>query len=117
MDIKIREKCNNSKKARFVKDDLYERKKYLNGRVKLSTAKAILRARMNMCRLPGNYKNKGEGTCTLCEEGEGSTEHYFKCPCVQFLVKVGNVKEEDLKIQDVSKMNDVAQFMKNVETV
>ena len=117
MDIEIREKCNNSKKARFVKDDLYERKEYLNGKVKLSTAKAILRAGLNMCRLPGNYKNKGGGTCTLCEDGEGSNEHYFKCPCVQLLVKAWNVKEEDMKIQDVSKLNDVAQFMKNVEVM
>ena len=76
MEIEIRQKCYNSKKSRIVKDDQYGRKEYLGGKVELMTVKKILRARMNMCRLPGNYKNDGDGNCPLCEQEEGSTEHY-----------------------------------------
>ena len=37
----------------------------------LITVKAILRARMNMCNIPGKCKNDGDGLCNLCEEEEG----------------------------------------------
>ena len=43
MEKEIRQKCFNSKKARFVREDQYKRKEYLrNGNLSLTTAKAIL---------------------------------------------------------------------------
>ena len=79
MGEEIREKCKNSKKARIVQHDLYQRKDYLNGKASLKETQNILRTRMNMIKIPGNYKGRGDGWCPLCEETEGSTEHYFEC--------------------------------------
>ena len=117
MEVEIREKCYNSKKARFVKDDKFERKMYLKSQVKLEAAKTILRARLNMCWLPGNYKGNGDGICPLCESEEGSTEHYFSCQQVGLLTKVWNVKCEDMYTQETFKMEDVARYMKKIETI
>ena len=117
MEREIRQKCYNSKKARFVKDDRYERKEYLtDGKANLTTAKAILRVRLNMCSLPGNYKNRGDGLCTLCEEEEGSTEHYlYDCSQVQLLRKVWGVKTDATRSQEKTEMEDLANFMKKIE--
>ena len=117
MEREIRQKCYNSKKARFVKDDKYERKEYLtNGKASLTTAKSILRVRLNMSSLPGNYKSGGDGLCTLCEEEEGSTEHYLsRCCQVQLLRKVWGVKTEATYSQEITEMGDLANFMKKIE--
>ena len=115
MEREIRERCINSKKARFVKDDEYQRKEYLNSKVNLETAKMILRTRLNMCHLPANYKGKGDGNCDLCKSEEGSTEHYFHCESVQQLARVWEVKREDMYTLETSKLKDVAKFMKNIE--
>ena len=115
MEKELRNKCSMSKKARWVKDDVYERKQYLDGRVDLQTAKRILRTRMNMSKLPCNYKENGEGMCSLCEEGEGSTEHYFSCKRVSRLLQVWQVKMEDLKSQEITEMRNMANFFEKVE--
>jgi hypothetical protein len=115
MEEEVRMKCRTSKKARFVKDDKYETKKYLKGEVGLTTAKKILRTRMNMTKVPGNYKGGGSGMCTLCEQGEGSTEHYFQCKSVSLLTDIWEVTANDLRSQEVKKMKDVARFMEKVE--
>ena len=115
VEKEIRVKCKESKKARIVKDDGYERKSYMDGEIDLTMAKKILRTRLNMCRLPGNYKGNGSGICTLCEEEEGSTEHYFDCKYTSSLAKVWGVTTNDLRSHDVSKMKDVARFIDNVE--
>ena len=54
----IREKCINSTKARVVKNDNYEKKDYLVGKVSLNETKKILMTRMNMKKIPGNYRGK-----------------------------------------------------------
>ena len=117
MEKEIRQKCFNSKKARFVREDQYERKEYLrNGNSSLTAAKAILRARLNMCNLPGNYKSGGDGLCNLCEEGEGSTEHYLNdCNQAQILRKAWGVNMESVHSQEKSDMEDLANFLKKIE--
>ena len=115
MEIEIRQKCYNSKKSRIVKDDQYGRKEYLGGKVELMTVKKILRARMNMCRLPGNYKKDRDGNCPLCEQEEGSTEHYFRCQQVNLLAKAWDVKSDDLRSLKISDMRRVASFLEKVE--
>ena len=115
MGDEIREKCKNSKKARIVQHDLYQRKDYLNGKASLKETQNILRTRMNMIKIPGNYKGSGDGWCPLCEETEGSTEHYFECSKVQILREVWEVKREDLTTKDVKKMKAVSSFMEKVE--
>ena len=84
----IREKCMNSSKARIVKDDEYKKKDYLLGKVSLKEARNILHTRMNMNRIPGNYKGRSEGTCPLCTKAKGTTEHYFQCDKVRTLKEV-----------------------------
>ena len=104
VELELRKKCENSSKARIVKDDKFEKKEYLQGKVDAKTAKKILRARLNMCNLPGNYKQNGKGTCNLCEEEEGTTEHYFTCKRVRMLSKEWGVKTEHLKSQEIMVM-------------
>ena len=115
VELELRQKCNNSAKARIVKEDKFERKGYLQGKVDTKTAKKILLARLNMCKLPANYKQDGKGTCHLCEEGEGTTEHYFRCVQVNRLKKVCGVKVEHLMSQDMMEMRNVANFLEKVE--
>ena len=115
VEEEIRQLCVTSKKSRVVRNDNYEAKEYLKGAVNLQTAKKILRTRLNMAWLPGNYKKDGKGLCPLCEEEEGSTEHYFHCKHVSLLAKVWQVTPEDLGSQEVSKMKDVARFFEKVE--
>ena len=117
MGKELRIKCAMSKKARWIQDDKYERKKYLEGKVDLTTAKKILRTRLNMCKLPGNYKGNGEGKCPLCDEGEGSTEHYFSCKQVRRLGEVWQIKMEDLKSQNIVEMRNIANFFEKVEVM
>ena len=117
MEEEIRERCRNSKKARTVKDDKFETKEYLLGKVSLNEAKNILMTRMNMVKIPGNYKSNGGGNCTLCEEEEGSTEHYFECCKVKQLTKAWNVSVSDLSSQNINKMKDVANFMEKVQVM
>ena len=112
----IRRKCNNSTKARIVRDDKYEAKEYLLGKVPLQEVKRILKMRMNMNLIPGNYKGKGEGMCP-CTHGEGTTEHYFECRMVMQLRKTWDVKLEDLNSVDTKRMSSVANFMENVEVM
>ena len=53
--------------------------------------------------------------CPLCEEGEGSTEHYFTCKGVSRLIKVWEVKKEEMKSQDIGEMRSMANFFEKVE--
>ena len=115
MEKEIRLKCKESKKARTVRKDKYERKSYLNGEVDLEMGKKILRTRLNMSRLPGNYKGKSMGTCPLCTEEAGNIEHYFQCESTTRLSKVWEVTVDELGSHDVLKMKDVARFVEKVE--
>ena len=81
----LRNRCEQSTKSRFVQHDKYEPKKYLCSKMSLRSTKKILRARLNMSSIPGNYKGRSEGLCPFCETKEGSTEHYFKCKIVRQL--------------------------------
>ena len=71
--------------------------------------------RMNMNRIPGNYKGKDKGTCTLCNEAEGNIEHYFECRMVRQVKKAWSVEIQDVTSQDLKKMKDVSKFMEKVE--
>ena len=103
-------------KGRTVKDDEYKKKDYLS-RSSLEEVKKIIKVRMHMSKLPGNFKEGGDGLCLLCNETKGSTEHYFECGCVTQLVKIWGVQKEDLASQEMSKMRAVASFFENVEVL
>ena len=70
---------------------------------------------MHMCKVPANYKRKGVTQCPLCEEGEGSTEHYFECRNTKYLAQTWEVNKEDLRSQEIQKMTNVANFLEKVE--
>ena len=114
MESEIREACSQMKKTRSVKNDKYIKKEYL-GCMELQTVKKVIKARLHMSKLPGNYKAGGEGKCLLCNIAKGSTEHYFQCPGASQLARVWEVQERDLKSQDIDKMKAVANFLEKVE--
>ncbi len=116
MEAEIREKCDSMSKARTVKDDRYEKKEYLST-ASLYESKKILKARMHMSKLPGNYKGKGGGTCPLCNEGKGNLEHYFECRCVRQLAEVWGVEKSDLGSLERTRMRAVVNFIEKVETM
>ena len=114
MEKMIRKECNEMKKARTVRNDRYEKKGYLENN-NLRETKKILKTRLHMTNLPGNYKGGGTGICTLCEREEGSTEHYFQCPQVNHLARTIGVNKEDLEDKNEEKMKNVANFIEKVE--
>ena len=116
-ESEIREKCASSTKARFVSADEYKMKDYLAGKTHLMEARKIMMTRLNMCKIPGNFKGNGDGKCTLCEEDVGKIEHYLVCPKVKMLAEVWEVKEEDLISQEVIKMKNLSKFMEKVEVM
>ena len=55
-------------------------------------------ARLSMCNLPRKYKSGGDGLCNLCEEEEGSTEHYLNdCNQAQIRRKVWEVNMQSAR--------------------
>ena len=114
MEAEIREKCYSMSKARTVKDDRYEKKEYLCT-ASFYESKKILKARMHMSKLPGNYKGKGEGTCPLCNMEKGNLEHYFECRCVRQLVEEWDVEKSDLGSLEKERMKAVVNFIEKVE--
>ena len=114
MEKDIREECSKLRKTRLLMNNKYEKKHYLSN-MDLNYVKKVLRTRLHMSKLPGNYKGGGEGTCLLCNLEKGSTEHYFDCPRVRQLVEVWDVQEKDLESLELDKMKAVANFIENVE--
>ena len=115
MEKEIRERCCNSTKARIVKNDKYERKEYLKGKASFKDTQEILMTRMNMNKIPGNYKGREQGLCPLCNEGEGIIEHYFECRSVKQVRKAWGVQLRDLTSNDVGRMKYVSKFIEKVE--
>ena len=114
MEHDIREHCLGKTKGRTVKDDEYGRKEYLDV-LNLEEARKILRMRMHMSKIPGNYKGRGEGICILCEEEKGNMEHYYSCKSVRQLVEVWKTKEDDIRSLDKDRMKRASNFIEKVE--
>ena len=68
--------CRTTTKGRTVAGDKFQMKRYFK-EVGVETASEILKTRLHMRRLAGNY---GDKKCQLCDEENASTEHYFTCP-------------------------------------
>ena len=65
------------KKLRFVNEN--GRQGYLT-RLDPQTAIELMKVRLNMTELKGNFRTKFESTwCSLCINQEDSTEHLFNC--------------------------------------
>ncbi len=110
----IRDKCDTMSKARTVKSDIYEMKEYLRT-ASFYDSKKILKTRLHMSKLPGNYKGKGEGMCTLCNVEKGNFEHYFNCRYTRQLVQEWGLTECDLGSLEKDRLKAVANFVDKVE--
>jgi hypothetical protein len=113
-EVIIRDRCKQGTKARTIARDLYECKRYMRG-LSLADVKRIIRYRLHMSQLPANYKQNGISRCPLCEEGEGNTEHYFRCGYTKYLAQTWRVSEEDLESQDEGTMKNLGHFYEKVE--
>ena len=114
METEIRTKCSEMTKARTIKNDTYGRKEYITT-TNFNNAKKILKTRMHMSKLPGNYKGSGEGICPLCEVEKGNLEHYFQCRYTRQLVDVWDARKDDLGSLDTGRMKVVSNFVEKVE--
>ena len=96
----VRKECRKMKKGRTICNNEYAKKEYLNV-LPRKQVKSVLRARLHMTKIPGNYKSEGITTCPLCSKEEGSTEHYFECTKTRHLAEIWEVTKEDLKSHQV----------------
>ena len=115
LEEEIRGKCIKATKARIVMNDTYETKDYLLSKTSSKEARQILLTRLNMNKIPANYKGNGESMCPLCKEEEGRIEHYFHCKSVKVLAEVWDVNVKDLTSMDLEKMKNISRFMEKVE--
>ena len=95
-------------------NDEFKRKEYI-GKLMPTETKKIMKVRMHMTKIPGNYKQLGIMKCPLCNGDEISTEHYFECGSCTMLAERWGVSKEDLRTQQLDKMKDVAKFLEKVE--
>ena len=110
----IRGRCAGMSKGRTVRNDAFERKKYM-AEVPLVVMKKILKYRTHMNTIPGNYKDGTDGKCLLCNKEKGTTEHYFVCSETREIAAVWEVEKQDLQSNDIRKMKNVANFLEKVE--
>ena len=72
----------------------------------------MIKTRLNMLELKGNFKNKyTEGlTCELCDEADDDTEHLFECKYIKRIIKSKSIKidgEEEQVVRYVKSAMDV----------
>ena len=108
----IRLCCRTTTKGRTVAEDKFEMKRYLK-EVEVETASEILKTRLHMRRLGGNY---GDKKCRLCHEENASTEHYFTCSGTVLLRECcGITTETVMENLDTSQLIKISNFLAKVE--
>ena len=112
----IRKTCSDMTKARNVMYSSYERKKYIE-QLPLHTVKNILKTRLHMNTLPGNYKGTSVKRCPLCNSDNINLEHYIQCRVTKRLANVWNVKKSSLDCDDIPTLIRVSQFAINVSQI
>ena len=111
----VREECRKQKKARNIKEDKYEAKPYLI-ETTCTSAKEIMEVRLNMVKLPCNYKGINyNGKCVLCGETEEIAEHYLQCSETEYIRERCNVTQSDMNNMNITcELKRMSQFMKLV---
>ena len=112
----IHNECAPKTKSRTVVKDEYKMKDYI-GKLSVNDTKKVIRARLHMTRIPGNYKQLEIKKCPLCESSEINTEHYFNCRRCERLAKVWGVSSDDLTSDNLLKLKDVGDFFETVEVL
>ena len=91
----VTEKCREMKKGRVVVEDEHKIKEYLK-RTTVKEMKKILKVRLQMNRIPANFKEGTKGVCPLCEDGEGDLEHYFSCTATRQIAEAWEVDKKNI---------------------
>ena len=91
-------------------------KKYIE-QLPLHTVKNILKTRLHMNTLPGNYKGTSVKWCPLCNSDKINLEHYIQCRVTKRLANVWNVKKSSLDCDDIPTLIRVSQFAINVSQI
>ena len=110
----LKTKCSEMTKGRWITSKELVLSEYLK-KLSLKESKKILRVRMNMVKIPGNYKGNSVEFCPLCKLEERNAEHYFHCSQVKQIKESCGVVESDLKSSNIKVMQNVALFFENVE--
>lgn len=81
MEEEIVEAAKGSTKLRFLKPGKFERASYFH-RFTSDDAQMILKIRLNMVNIYGNYKSdiRKKRTCPHCKQNSDTTEHLVECP-------------------------------------
>ena len=116
MDVEkgIREKCQNLRKTRSIRDDPYEMKQYLQ-ETSLTEATEILKTRLHMTKLTCNYGIKDD-SCPLCGMTcKVETEHFFsECNVTRRMAAVWETSPADIN-GPLSHMRRAKKHLKGVE--
>ena len=112
----LHNECASKTKSRTVRKDEYKMKDYI-GKLSVDDTKKVIRARLHMTRIPGNYKQLEIKKCPLCESSETNTEHYFNCKRGERLAKVWGVSVDDLTSDNILKLKNVGDFLETIEVL
>ena len=111
MTNKLRQ-TKKTKKLRFMKtSNLFEKKKYVTDMAGASAIQ-VLKTRLNMLPVYGNYKHdlSRQRLCVLCEKEDDTTEHLLSCETMG----VNNISskhlENDDNVQLWNQINEVVTF-------
>ena len=94
-EMNLKELCKEKTKSRWVKDNEVNMKDYLKV-LSLTESIKVLKMRLNMIKIPGNYKNSTVNKCPLCGGKENNLEHYFECKKVNRIKKSCNITLKDI---------------------
>lgn len=101
MEKRLRQEMENKTKSRFVQNDKWEKKKYideLDGWIAID----VLKIRLNMWPLKMNYKKSNEESlCPKCNLHDDTTEHIVTC--------YSNLSAEVLHTTSSDHWNEVVQ--------
>lgn len=92
---RIKDEAKDMTKLRFIKDDKFERKKYLENTTP-EEAKIMMKVRLNMLGTKENYRsNDSDSKCEWCWEDD-TTEHLFKCKRTRRVREVYDISEDNI---------------------
>ena len=110
----IRKKCEQMVKTRFVKEDNWGRKTYIN-QCSTDETKKIMRLRLCMVPLPCNQRSsQREEGCKICKKRTKIRQEHFSCEGLIRLRRSCGVVEDETRIEDVCKLRRASSFMHSV---
>jgi len=112
---KIQKECTKTK-LRFIQEDKYERKKYVD-ECSVLECKRIMRVRLNMTSLNSNYKGTNTNVmCTACNNEEETTEHVMNCEIYKKLTGQ-NIQQQKITNSNVANLKIIANYFDTITSV